>query len=172
LQLKNLALIPASYDPITNGHIDIIERASTMFDELVIVVAVNPAKKTMFTADERCEMVTKSLGRIIQNKNGVVTPQVIAYDGLMVDLMEKYDARAMVRGIRAVSDMEYEFQLAYTNRQLSPKYSETVFLMPSVEYTYISSSLVRNVVLSKGDVSRFVPDHVKERLLKKMGGIA
>lgn len=150
------AIYPGTFDPITNGHLDIVHRACRLFDELIIAVAANPQKTPMFSLKEREEMLRESLGDF----DGV---QVIGFEGLLVDLLDRYDVAAIVRGLRAVSDFEFEFQMALMNRELHAK-AETVYLMPSAEYIYVSSTLIKNVSLHGGDVSRFVPDAVNRML--------
>lgn len=156
---KSKALYPGTFDPITFGHIDIIERARKVFDILVIAVADNREKKTLFTIKERIEMIKKSL----KNPSEI---EVTTFDGLTAEYAKSIGAAAIVRGIRAVSDFEYEFQMALMNRKLQPEV-ETVFLTPNETHSYISSSLVKDIARRGGDVSCFVPDIVKKKLSKK-----
>jgi len=153
------AVYPGSFDPLTNGHLDLIERSLRLFDELVVAVVTNPAKTALFTDNERIEMIrdaTRHLREI----------EIVVFDGLLVDLTARLGARAIIRGLRAVSDFEYEFQMALMNRQLFPEL-ETVFLVPSVDITYLSSSLVREVSRHGGDVSGLVHPAVAEALNRR-----
>ena len=156
----SIALYPGTFDPITFGHIDIAARAARIFQKIIAVVAVNPSKNPLFTPEERVELARESLKDIPQI-------EVIAHTGLVVNCMEEYGASVIIRGLRAVSDFDYEFQMAFTNRNMRAE-AETVFLMPSAKYTYLNSTLVKQIVKHGGDVSRFVPEHVKQRLLEKM----
>ena len=157
------AIYPGTFDPITNGHVDIITRASTMFDEIVVAVADNPKKRPMFTIEERIEMAKKST-RFIKNV------KVIGFSSLLVDLSDEIEANIVVRGIRAVSDFEYEFQMGYANSSLK-KELETIFLMPSLEYAFISSSIVRSLLPFDGKIEHLVPhcilDDIQINLAKK-----
>jgi pantetheine-phosphate adenylyltransferase len=154
------ALYPGTFDPITFGHIDIVERASKIFRRVVAVVAVNSSKNPLFTSEERVEIAREALKEIPH-------VEVIGYSGLIVDCMKEYGASAIVRGIRAVSDFDYEFQMAYTNRNMLA-FAETVFMMPSAEYTYLSSTLVKQIAKHSGEIGGFVPEYVKRRILEKM----
>ena len=157
------AIYPGTFDPITNGHVDIITRASTMFDEIVVAVADNPKKRPMFTVEERIDMAKKST-RFIKNV------KVIGFSSLLVDLSDELEANIVVRGIRAVSDFEYEFQMGYANSSLK-KELETIFLMPSLEYAFISSSIVRSLLPFDGKIEHLVPhcilDDIQINLAKK-----
>ena len=156
------AMYPGTFDPITLGHEDLVRRASRLFDKVVVAIAAHTGEKApMFTFDERVELATATLGDI---KNVEVT----GYDGLTVDFARKHDLAAIIRGLRAVSDFEYEFQLANMNRHLTEEV-ETVFLTPTEKYTFISSSLVREVASLGGDVSEFVSPKVKRALLERCG---
>jgi len=155
-----IALYPGTFDPITFGHIDIATRAAKIFQKVIAVVADNPGKRVLFSARERLSMVREALA-------GVDRIEVIGYGGLIVNCMEEYKATALIRGLRAMSDMEYEFQMAFTNRNMNVK-AETVFLMPSATYAYLSSSMVKQIAALGGDVSRFVPPHVRRRLLHRL----
>lgn len=150
------ALYPGTFDPITYGHLDIIRQALTIFDRVVVTVARNPRKDPLFTVEERIEMIQNATAEV-----GSVT--VTHYDGLSVEAARRHGAIALIRGLRAVSDFEAEFQMTLMNRQLAPEI-ETVFLMPSEQYTYLSSSIVKEVARFGGDVSQFVPPLVSERL--------
>jgi pantetheine-phosphate adenylyltransferase len=156
---KSKALYPGTFDPLTFGHIDIIERARKVFDILIIAVAANREKKTLFTVEERIELIKKSL----KDAGGI---EITTFDGLTAEYAKSIGAAAIVRGIRAVSDFEYEFQMALMNRKLQPEV-ETVFLTPNEKHSYISSSLVKDIARRGGDVSCFVPDIVKKKLSKK-----
>jgi len=154
-----VALYPGTFDPITFGHIDIAVRASQIFRKVIAVVATNPAKNPIFTPQERLEMARESL-------KDVDNVEVISYDGLIVDCMREHKATAIIRGLRAVSDIDYEFQMAFTNRKML-EIAETVFLMPSAEYVYLSSTLVKQIARHGGEIGQFVPECVKRRILEK-----
>ena len=156
------AMYPGTFDPITFGHEDLVRRAAKVFDRVVVAIAGNTGSKApMFTLEERVAMAEQAVGDI----PGV---EVTGYDGLTVDFAEANDLNAIIRGLRAVSDFEYEFQLAAMNRHLT-KGVETVFLTPTDEYAFISSTLVKEVASLGGDVSEFVSAPVRERLLKRVG---
>jgi pantetheine-phosphate adenylyltransferase len=145
------AIYPGTFDPITNGHSDIVLRASQLFDEIIVAVARSTSKTTAFSTDERVAMARKAL-------EGIRNVKVASFGGLMVNFAREQKAQVIIRGLRAVSDFEYEFQMASMNRQLGEE-CETVFLTPAEQYGYISSSLVREIAQLGGDVSRFVhPD--------------
>lgn len=154
------ALYPGTFDPITYGHIDIAIRASKIFSKVIAVVAENPHKSNFFTIAERSSLVRQALKDIQEI-------EVVEYRGLIVDCLREYQATAIIRGLRAISDFDYEFQMAFTNRNMSAQ-AETVFLMPSAEYTYLNSTLVRQIAQLGGDISPFVPQCVKECLLGKL----
>lgn len=154
-----VALYPGTFDPITNGHVDIATRASSIFPEVIAVVADNPSKNFLFSGDERFQMAQEALSHLDNVK-------VIKYSGLTVNCLEEYNATVLIRGLRALSDFDYEFQMAYMNRHLNSK-AETVFLMPNEKFTYLSSTMVRQISSLKGSVDGFVPPHVKEMLQKK-----
>jgi pantetheine-phosphate adenylyltransferase len=153
------AIYPGTFDPITNGHLDIIERALKVFDKIVVMVARNSAKNPIFTEEERIALVREAV-------KGNSQVEVDAFDGLLVDYVRKRNAVAIVRGLRAMTDFEYELQMALMNRKLDEKV-ETVFLMPNEKYTYLSSNIVREISRLGGDVSQFVPAAVKAALEKK-----
>jgi pantetheine-phosphate adenylyltransferase len=153
------AIYPGTFDPITNGHVDIIQRASTMFDEIVVAVADNQTKKPMFSLDERIAMVKKSTKCFSNVK-------VIGFNSLLVDLSDELDANIVIRGIRAVSDFEYEFQMGYANSSLK-KELETIFLMPSLEYAFISSSIVRSLLPFDGKIEHLVPHCILSDILRE-----
>lgn len=153
------ALYPGSFDPITNGHLDVIERASKIFDTLEVVIMNNPNKKTTFSVDERLDMLRRVITRF---------PNVTcsAQEGLTVDYAKRVGAEVLVRGIRAVMDYEYELQQATANMVLSPTI-ETVFLLTRPKYSFLSSSVVKQIALNKGELHLFVPDEIKDIILKK-----
>jgi pantetheine-phosphate adenylyltransferase len=155
------ALYPGSFDPITYGHLDIIERAEKIFDDLIVGIVENPRKETLFSPNERKELAEEAL-----KEQGIEVSKVITFDGLLVNCAKSHDRESIVRGLRANSDFEYEFQMALTNRDLAPSI-ESVFLMTSGEYSFLSSSIVKEVKELGGDVSTFVPRVVEERLAEK-----
>ncbi len=156
-----IGIYPGSFDPVTLGHLDIIERASRMVDRLVIGVLVNGAKSPMFTTEERVELIKK----VTKDMPNVV---VEANDGLLVDFAESRGANVIIRGLRAVTDFEYELQIAQTNHKLNPNV-DTAFLTTSVEYSYVSSSIVREIASYGGDISQFVPECIVDEIYKKAG---
>ena len=157
--LMQVAVYPGTFDPITNGHTDLVHRALRLFDRVVVAVAVNAGKDPICGVDERVALVKEALAEA----HGV---EVVAFDTLLVDFVRDMGARIILRGLRAVSDFEYEFQLAGMNRRLAPDV-ETVFLTPAEQYSYISSTLVREIAKLGGDVSEFVHPAVKAALLSK-----
>lgn len=156
---KRKAIYPGSFDPITFGHLDLIERALELFDEIVVVVASNPSKKTLFTVEERVFFIREAV-----KKYSRVT--VESWDGLTVDFARKSGASMIIRGIRATSDFDYEFQMALTNRQLAPEV-DTVFLMPSESHFYLSSRVAKEIAQLHGNVSDCVPRMVAKRMTQK-----
>lgn len=158
------AIYPGSFDPLTNGHLDLIERGSKIFDVLVVAILKNAEKDPLFTERERVAMVKAQTQRL---KN----VQVATFDGLLVDFVKRQKAQAVLRGIRAISDYEYELQMALMNRKLAPGV-ETVFMMPAVSYSYLSSRLVKEVVRLGGSVKGLVPDAVEKELQKRVNGIS
>jgi len=150
------ALIPASFDPVTNGHLDIIRRSEAIFDEIVVAVAVNVAKEGMFPVEERIEFLESAL-------RDLPTARVTSFHGLTTDFAREIGAAVVVRGVRAMSDFEYEFEMALMNKHLFPEI-ETVFMMASAEYLYVSSSRLKELVQFGRDVSEFVPPIVAQRL--------
>jgi pantetheine-phosphate adenylyltransferase len=157
-----LAIYPGSFDPITNGHLDLIERGSRLFDELIVSVLRNEEKKALFSVDERTQM----LREVVKDFSNV---KVASFKGLLVDYAAKVGASVIVRGIRAVSDYEYELQMALMNRRLRPEI-ETVFLMAGEAHSFISSRLVKEVIRLGGNISGFVPPPVEGRLRKRLLG--
>ena len=155
------AMYPGTFDPFTNGHHELVRRAARIFDQVVVAVAASPHKETLFSLDERTRMAQEVL-------SDLSNVSVDSYDGLTVDFARDHKLRAVVRGLRAVSDFEYEFQLSSMNRSLRPDV-ETVFLCPEAEYTFISSSLVREVAALGGDVSDFVHPIVQQALNQRFG---
>ena len=152
------AIYPGSFDPVTNGHLDVIERARTLFDEVIVAVAINDQKEPLFAPDERIAMLRKAIT--------IEAVRVAPMEGLLVEFAASENAHAVVRGLRAISDFEFEFQMALMNRKLDPEI-ETIFLMPKEEYTYLSSRIVKEIARLGGDVSAFVPRPVAEALAKK-----
>jgi pantetheine-phosphate adenylyltransferase len=153
------AIYPGSFDPITNGHLDVVERASKLFDEVIVAVAHNVEKAPLFTLEERLELLRTTLG---QREN----IRIGQFDGLLVDFAQTEKAHAVIRGLRAVSDFEFEFQMALMNRKLQGNV-ETIFLMPKEDYTYLSSRLVKEIARLGGDVTKFVPPEVAQALRQK-----
>ena len=158
--MSTLAVYPGSFDPLTNGHVDIISRGARLFDRIIVAILVNAEKSPLFTMAERVE-ITRSVFKTQRNV------EVDTFDGLLVDYVERRDAQVIVRGLRAVSDFEFEFQMALMNRRLRPKI-ETVFMMPAEQYTYISSRLIKEVFSLGGRVEGLVPDLVEQRLRGKV----
>lgn len=154
-----IAIYPGTFDPITNGHLDIVERAVTLFDTVIVTVARNPSKKPLFDQDERCALIRSA----VKHYSNV---EVDTFDGLLVEYAKKKKAVALVRGLRAISDFEYELQMALMNRKLDSTL-ETVFLMPNEKYTYLNSSIVREIARLGGNVQDFVPDAVLKAFQKK-----
>lgn len=154
------AVYPGTFDPITNGHTDIIERATKMFDKVIVAVAESPSKKPVFTLDERVNLANTVLSHLD-------TVEIVGFNSLLVNFVEEKGAQVILRGLRAVSDFEYEFQLAGMNRRLN-SHIETVFLTPAEKYSYISATLVREIAGLGGDVSRFVHEKVMAELIAKL----
>ncbi len=157
--MRHSAIYPGTFDPLTLGHLDLIERAAHIFDRVIVAVVINSRKTTCFSADDRITMVRDSVKNI---KN----VRVDSFDGLLVDYARSLKVHVLLRGLRAFSDFEYEFQMALTNRKMAPDI-ETVFLMPKESFSYISSSTVREVMERGGDISNFVPASVGKFIRKK-----
>jgi pantetheine-phosphate adenylyltransferase len=154
------AIYPGSFDPFTNGHLDVVQRASRLFDRVIVAVAMNAGKNPLFTLEERRAMVEQSIGQI---------PNVEAdtFDGLLVDYVNQCSAQAVLRGLRAISDFEFEFQMALMNRKLNENF-ETIFMMPKDTYTFLSSRIVKEIARLGGNVSPFVPPHVQAALVARL----
>jgi pantetheine-phosphate adenylyltransferase len=156
------AIYPGSFDPLTNGHVDVVERAARLFDSVVVAVARNSAKTPLFSVDERVEQLTAALAHC-------ENVRVTAFEGLLVAFAERTGATALIRGLRAVSDFEYEFQMALMNRRLAPDI-ETVFLMTDADKSFVSSSMVKEVARLGGDIRGLVPDVVGNALVARVRG--
>ncbi|OQY58959.1 MAG: pantetheine-phosphate adenylyltransferase [Desulfobacteraceae bacterium 4572_88] len=157
--MQRLAIYPGSFDPVTKGHLDIIERGLRLFDKIVVTILCNPSKKSLFTISERIEMLEESLKEFSNT-------EVAAYDGLLVDYAHQREARGVLRGLRAVSDFEYEFQMALMNRKLRPEI-QTVFLMTSFRWIFTSSSIIKEASRFGGDIRDMVPPVVNRKLEEK-----
>jgi pantetheine-phosphate adenylyltransferase len=158
--MPTLAVYPGSFDPLTNGHVDIITRGARIFDRIIVAILINAEKAPLFSMDERLK-IAREVFKILPNV------EVDTFDGLLVDYVERRGAHVIVRGLRAVSDFEFEFQMALMNRRLNGKI-ETVFMMPAEQYSYISSRLIKEVFSLGGRVHGLVPDTVEERLRQKV----
>ena len=154
------AIYPGSFDPLTNGHLDVLERAAKLFDRVIVAIALSESKNPLFTLDERLALMKPAVARMKNVRADV-------FDGLLVEYARKQKAQAIVRGLRAVSDFEFEFQMALMNRKLA-KDIETIFMMPRGSYTFLSSRIVKEIARLGGDVSPFVPPHVVSALKKKL----
>jgi pantetheine-phosphate adenylyltransferase len=154
------AVYPGSFDPLTNGHLDIIRRASRLFDRVLVSVLQNEGKSPMFTVQERMELIAECT-------SGIAGVEVHSFSGLLVDFMRRMDANVVVRGIRAVSDYEYELQMALMNRELNAD-AETIFMLPAVEYTFVASRLVKEVFRLGGDIAHLVPPAVLDALRARL----
>lgn len=159
--MKRIAVYPGTFDPVTNGHVDLVERTLRMFDRVIVAIAANPKKAPLFTLDERIDMFRQAIGK---RKN----VEIEGFDCLLVDYMKRKKAVGLIRGLRAVSDFEYELQLALMNRRLDSEV-ETVFMMPSEEYSFITSTIVKEAASYGGDVSSLVPKVVVQNLRRKFG---
>jgi len=162
--MPTVAIYPGTFDPLTNGHVDIITRGARLFDRIIVAVLVNAEKSPLFTMTERVEIARSVF-------TGLPNVEVDTFDGLLVDYVERRGAQVIVRGLRAVSDFEFEFQMALMNRRLNDKI-ETVFMMPAEQYSYISSRLIKEVFSLGGRVNGLVPDMVEQRLRDKVSGAA
>ena len=158
--MSTKAIYPGTFDPITNGHIDIVTRAASMFDKVLLAIAASPSKKPMFDLNERVQLATDAISHLSN-------VEVVGFSDLMANFARDRQANILIRGLRAVADFEYEMQLAHMNRHLMPTL-ESVFLMPCKEWSFISSSLVKEVVRHQGDVSHFLPANVHQALLNKL----
>jgi len=154
------AIYPGSFDPVTYGHVDLIKRAQEIFPELIVAVAHNPHKKPLFSVKERVQMLKKATAEF----KGLIVDD---FDGLVIEYARKNKVHVLIRGLRMISDFEYEFQMALTNRKLAPDI-ETIFLMPQESYSYISSKLLKEAASLGADLSSFVPDYVEQALKKKL----
>ena len=154
------AIYPGSFDPVTNGHQDVVERARKLFDEVIVAVADNDEKSPLFTLEERLDLLRQTLGKIDMVR-------ITHFTGLLVDFARKQEATAVIRGLRAISDFEFEFQMALMNRKLEAAV-ETIFLMPKEDYTYLSSRIVKEIARLGGDVSKFVAAPVAKALAAKL----
>ena len=160
--MSTLAIYPGSFDPLTNGHVDIIGRGARLFDRIVVAILINADKAPLFTVDERVE-IARAVFKDLPNV------EVDTFDGILVDYVQRRKAQVIVRGLRAVSDFEYEFQMALMNQRLNHTI-ETVFMMPAEQYTYISSRIIKEVFSLGGQVRGLVPDMVEDRLRRKLAG--
>ncbi len=158
--MSTVAIYPGTFDPITHGHTDLVMRACRLFDKVIVAVAVNPAKAPVFTLEERVALARQVL-------EGMEQVEIIGFEGLLVDVAKCKHANVIIRGLRAVSDFEHEFQLAGMNRKMQPEI-ETLFLTPAEQYTYLSSSLIREIAALNGDVSEFVAPCVAQALKAKL----
>ncbi len=154
------AIYPGSFDPLTNGHLDVIERAIKLFDRVIVTVARNESKQSLFSIPERVALVRDA----VKNIPGV---EVDTFENLLVNYAERHSAHAIIRGLRAVSDFEFEFQLALMNRKLNERV-ETIFMMPKDTYTFLSSRIIKEIARLGGDISTFVPDNVRSALMEKL----
>ena len=154
------AIYPGSFDPLTNGHLDVIERAVKLFDHVVVAVAKNESKQPLFSLEERVELVRRCIKHI-------PNAEADSFDSLLVNYVERRNAQAIVRGLRAISDFEFEFQLALMNRKLNEKV-ETIFMMPKDTYTFLSSRIIKEIARLGGDITAFVPTQVRTALLEKL----
>ena len=157
------AIYPGSFDPFTHGHLDIVQRASRLFDRVIVAVAMNAGKNPLFTLEERQGMVEQSIKQI-------PNVEADAFDGLLVDYVRQHSAQAVLRGLRAISDFEFEFQMALMNRKLNEEF-ETIFMMPKDTYTFLSSRIIKEIARLGGDVSQFVSPHVQVSLVSRLGTI-
>ncbi|HEY4249164.1 MAG TPA: pantetheine-phosphate adenylyltransferase [Lacunisphaera sp.] len=154
-----LCIYPGTFDPVTYGHLDVLERAAKLFEHVTVAVAISSTKNALFTADQRVELVRANLGHL-------PNVDVLSFEGLLVEFARKHQAHAIIRGLRALSDFEFEFNMALMNRHLEPNV-ETLFVMPKEAYSYTSSTLVKQIAKLGGDVAKFVPPNVAEALQKR-----
>ena len=157
-----ICVYPGSFDPVTNGHLDIINRAVRICDKLIVAVGSNETKKPAFTTNERIELIREASG-------GLPCIEVTSFSGLLVDFVKKMGSKTVIKGLRAMSDFEYEFQMALLNKSLEPDI-ETLFMMTSVNYSYLSSSAVKEIAKNGGNIEGLVPDCIRERIFKKLRG--
>ena len=162
MQKTRKAIYPGTFDPITNGHLDVIERATKLFDEVIVAVATNSSKSTLFSEAERIGLCEEAIREVMPGGKNV---KVDSFSGLLVDYAKKQDAIAIIRGLRVLSDFEYEFQMALMNRKLED--ITTVFLMPNEKYTYLNSTIIREIAKYGSDISGFVPECVGKKLKEK-----
>lgn len=160
--MKNVAIYPGSFDPFTNGHLDILGRAAAMFDKVIVTVAVNNKKTGMFSNDERTELIRGA----IQGHSWAESVEIEQFTGLLIDYARQKGSRILIRGVRQVADFEYEYRMALANRRLAPEV-DTVFLMPNEKHTFISASIVREIATWGGDLSSFVPPNIETALREK-----
>ena len=158
--MNKIAIYPGTFDPVTHGHVDLIKRGTRIFDKLVVAVAHNPDKNPLFTVSERMEMLKKIT-------NDMKNVEIDDFGGLLVDYVHTKRANVVLRGVRAFSDFEYEFQMALTNRKLAPN-TETIFMMPNESFSYVSSKTIKQIASMNGDISKFVPEVVNKFLKKKL----
>lgn len=163
--MPSIAVYPGSFDPITNGHIDLLERGLKIFDRIIIAIAANPGKTPLFTIEERCDMIKAALADHPMGDRVTVD----LFHGLLVDYVKGIPAKAILRGLRAISDFEYEFQMALMNRKLCTDV-ETLFIMTGMRWIYISSRIIKEVVMSGGCVTGLVPEIVEKKLAEKLSG--
>ena len=159
-----IAVYPGSFDPVTKGHVDIIKRAAKLFDKVIVAVALNLNKSPVFSFEERCELIRKSIDGVVDNV------EIDAFQGLLVDYVKQQNAQVIVKGLRFVSDFEYEFQMALTNRKLSDDI-ETIFLMTSYEYSYLSSSVLKEVASLGGSVVDMLPEPIHDEVVERLLGL-
>lgn len=160
MKKEKIAIYPGTFDPITLGHIDIIKRSSNLFDQVIVTLAINPSKKPLFSVTERQEMIEEAI-------KDIPNARVEQFDGLLVNFARQQKAGVIIRGLRAISDFEYEFQMALMNRYLAEEIA-TVFLMPHEKYTYLNSTIVKDVANFGGDIQKFVTEFVAEKLIDKL----
>lgn len=158
--MQKCAIYPGTFDPITNGHLDIVTRAAAMFEQVILAIAASPSKNTLFSLDERIALAQTAV-TALPNVN------VVGFSDLMANFARSTQANILIRGLRTAADFEYEMQLAYMNRHLMPEL-ESVFLMPAKEWSFVSSTLVKEVARHHGDVSHFLPEHVHQALLERL----